>query len=98
MSGSSGQGVHSVARDNSPFLSAADDQNISSLLSASAWNGVSVSFSFPTLSADYGTQSTYGDPAPFNGFAPLTAQQQGEVLRALRSEERRVGKECRSRW
>ena len=78
MSGNSGQGVHSVGRDNTTLLSAADDQNISSLLSASAWN-----VSFPTSSADYGTQATYGDPAPFNGFSVLTAQQQGEVLRAF---------------
>src|SRR5262249_40330917 len=83
MSGSSGQGEHSVARDSSGFLSAADDQNISSLLSSSAWTGSNITFSFPTSSNDYGTQAAYGDPAPFNGFAVLTAQQQGEVLRAF---------------
>jgi DNA/RNA endonuclease YhcR with UshA esterase domain len=83
MSGSSGQGVHTVARDNSSYLSATDDQNISSLLSSSVWNGTNITFSFPNSSADYGTQATYGDPAPFNGFAVLTGQQQGEVLRAF---------------
>ena len=83
MSESSGQGVHRVARDNSRSLSATDDQNVSSLLSSSAWKGTNITFSFPNSSADYGTQAAYGDPAPFNGFAVLTGQQQGEVLRAF---------------
>jgi hypothetical protein len=84
MSGSSGQGVHSVARyDSGGNLSAADDQNISSLLAASAWNGPNISFSFPTSSTNYGPFTAYGDPAPYAGFRALTAQQQGEVQRAF---------------
>src|SRR4051794_34637034 len=87
MSGSSGQGTHSVARDNSSFLSAADDQNISSLLAGTAWNGTNITYSFTTSSAQYGTQASYGDPAPFNGFSQLDSPghsgQQAEVHRAL---------------
>src|SRR5258707_11734571 len=35
---------------------------------------------------------------PVEGVAPVGHQRQEELLQALRSEERRVGKECRSRW
>jgi serralysin len=84
MSGSSGIGTRSVERDISPFLSAADDQNISSLLAGIAWNSTSITYSFPTSGSFYETQSTYGDPAPFNGFNPLdSAGQVSEVLRAF---------------
>src|SRR3954454_9067104 len=87
MSGSSGIGTHAVARDSSPFLSVADDQNISSLLAGTAWNGISITYSFPTSGNFYGTQASYGDTAPFNGFSPLDSAghsgQRGEVLRAL---------------
>src|SRR5947209_1144844 len=88
MSGSSGQGVVSVPRDNSSSLSAADDQNISSLLSGSAWAGTNITFSFPDASADYGTSQgsgagQYNDPAPFNGFSQFSAQEIGETLRAF---------------
>jgi serralysin len=49
----------------------------------SAWNATEITFSFPTSSSVYGTQSTYFDPAPFNGFRTLTEQQKGEVLRGF---------------
>ena len=42
-----------------------------------------ITYSFPTTSDVYGTPSTYGDPAPFNGFLPVTAQQKGEILRGF---------------
>src|SRR5215210_7582851 len=83
MSGLGGVGVSIVTRFDDPSLSSADNQNVSSLLSGSAWNASSITFSFPTSSSDYGTPSTYFDPAPFNGFRPLTEQQQNEVLRGL---------------
>jgi len=83
MSGFSNQGVKTIARDNNANLSVADNQNISSALSSSAWSGTNISFSFPTASANYGTTATYLDPAPFNGFSVLTAQQQGEVQRGF---------------
>jgi serralysin len=83
MSGSGGIGVTSVARYDSPSLSAADNQNISSLLWGSAWNASNITYSFPTSSSVYGTPSSYFDPAPFNGFSTLTEQQRGEVLRAF---------------
>jgi serralysin len=83
MSGLSGVGVSIVTRFDDPSLSSADNQNVSSLLSGSAWNASSITFSFPTSSSDYGTPSTYFDPAPFNGFSPLTEQQRNEVLRGL---------------
>jgi hypothetical protein len=51
MSESCGQGVHTVSRyDSGGVLSADDDQNISSLLSGSAWNGTAITYSFPTSS------------------------------------------------
>jgi serralysin len=80
MSGSSGQGVRSVARYTSSTLSAKDNQNISSILSGFAWNGTTITYSFPTSSVVYGT---YPDPAPFNGFAVLSLQQQSEAERAF---------------
>src|SRR5258707_15856272 len=87
MSGSSGLGTHSVARDTSPFLTAADDKNVSSLLAGVAWNSTAITYSFPTSGLFYGTQSTYGDPAPFNGFSQLDSaghsDQVAEVLRAF---------------
>ena len=84
MSGSSGITVRSVARDTSASLSAADDQNISSLLIGSAWNSTTITYSFPTSSSVYGTSSaSYGDPAPFTGFSALTSQQGSEVRRAF---------------
>lgn len=87
MSGSSGIGSYAVARDTSSFLSAADDQNISSLLAGTAWNGTSITYSFPTSGSFYGTQASYGDPAPFHGFSQLDSvghsNQVAEVLRAF---------------
>ena len=83
MSGSSGTKVLSIARSDDPSLSAADDQNVSSVLSGAAWDARQITYSFPTSSDVYGTRLTYGDPAPFNGFMPVTAQQQGEILRAF---------------
>jgi len=66
MSGSSGIGTHSVTRFTSPFLSAADAQNISGLLGGTAWNGTTITYSFPTSSTQYGTQQSYGDIQPFS--------------------------------
>jgi hypothetical protein len=87
MSGSSGIGTHSVARDLSASLGAADDQNISSLLGGTAWNGTTITYSFPTASSQYGTQATYGDSDPFTGFSPLDSAghsgQKADVQRAL---------------
>ena len=87
MSGSSGIGTHSVARDTSASLSAADDQNISSLLGGTAWNGTNITYSFPTASGQYGTQTSYGHIDPFNGFSQLDSVghsgQKAEVQRAL---------------
>src|SRR4051812_50049266 len=71
MSGSSGIGTHAVARDSTPFLTVADDQNVSSLLAGTAWNGTSITYSFSPPGSFYGTQASYGDPAPLNGFSPL---------------------------
>ena len=42
-----------------------------------------------------GKVTTYGDLAAMAGY-PYAARQVGQIQ--LRSEERRVGKECRSRW
>src|SRR5205814_7229510 len=36
--------------------------------------------------------------APHHGHHPLAQHVNGAEVRAARSEERRVGKECRSRW
>ena len=83
MSGSSGTGVLSIARSDDPSLSTAENQNLSSVLSGAAWNARTITDSFPTTSDVYGTPATYGDPAPFNGFLPVTAQQKGEILRGF---------------
>ena len=83
MSGSSGTGVLSIARSNDPSLSPAENHNVSSVLSGAAWNARTITYSFPTTPDVYGSPSTYGDPAPFNGFLPLTAQQKGEILRGF---------------
>ena len=83
MSGSSGIGILSIARSDDPALSATDNQNISSVLSGAAWNAREITYSFPTSADVYGTPLTYGDPAPFNGFLPVTAQQKDEILRAF---------------
>ncbi len=83
MSGASGIDVLSIARSNDPALSAADNQNVSSVLAGAAWNAREITYSFPTSADVYGTPLTYGDPAPFNGFLPVTAAQQGEILRAF---------------
>ena len=85
MSGSSGIGVHSVARLTSPFLSAADAQNISALLGGTAWNGATITYSFPTSSSQYGTG--YPDNAAFSGFRQLNSAghsgQRAEAQRAF---------------
>ena len=87
MSTLSGISSRPVARDSSTSLSAADDQDISGLLQGSAWNATSLTFSFPTSSDQYGTQATYGDNDPFNGFSALDSAghsgQQAEAARAL---------------
>ena len=83
MSGTSGIGVAAIARSNDPSLSIADNQNVSSVLSGVAWDAANITYSFPTSADVYGTQLSYGDPAPFNGFLPVTAQQKGEILRAF---------------
>jgi hypothetical protein len=57
---------------------------VSGILSGSAWNSTSITYSFPTSSSVYGTSSfSYGDSAPFSGFSALTTQQRGEVQRAF---------------
>ena len=83
MSGSSGQGGYSVARLNSPFLSARDNQNISSNLSSYGWNGSNITYSFPTASSQYGTSGTYPDSAPFNNLSALSAAQMTDTVRAF---------------
>src|SRR6185369_15165548 len=87
MSGFSGIGTHSVPKDTSPFLSAADDQNVSGLLGGTAWNGTTISYSFATASSQYGTPTTYPDSAPFNGFSSLDSfghsGQRAEAQRAF---------------
>ena len=57
MSGASGIPVKSIARLDSPWLSAADNQNVSSLLVGSAWNAGTITYSFPTSAEVYGPQS-----------------------------------------
>jgi len=83
MSGTSGIGVTSIARSDDPSLSIADNQNVSSALFGAAWDAQRITYSFPTSADVYGTPLSYGDPAPFNGFLPVTAQQKGEILRAF---------------
>ena len=48
MSGSSGTGVLSIARSNDPSLSAADDQNLSSVLVRRGLERSHITYSFPT--------------------------------------------------
>ena len=65
-----------------------DNQNVNGLIGGYAWNGTAITYSFPTLSASYGTSygssaGQYPDMAPFKGFAPLTSQQQADVQRAF---------------
>jgi len=87
MSGFSGIGTHSVPKDTSPSLSAADNQNISGLLGGTAWNGTTITYSFPTASSQYGNPTTYGDTDPFTGFSPLDSfghsGQKAEAQRAF---------------
>jgi hypothetical protein len=87
MSGASGIGVKSIARLDSPWLSAADNQNVSSLLVGSAWDASNITFSFPESSDVYGPQSIYSDSAPYNGFSTLTTQQRGEAMRLLPGQQ-----------
>ena len=83
---SGGQGTHTVAQDTSGFLSAADQQNISSILAALGWNGTDITYSFPTASSQYGTTATYADPAPFNSFSQLdSAGHSGQVAEVMRA-------------
>ena len=49
------------------------NQDINGLLSGYAWSSLTVSYSFPTSSTNYGF---YLDPAPGNGFQALSAAQQ----------------------
>src|ERR1700752_1864649 len=84
MSGSSGIGIHGVIRFTSPFLSAADAQNISALLGGTAWNGTTITYSFPTSSSQYG--AGYPDNAAFNGFSQLdSAGHSGQRAEAQRA-------------
>ena len=73
--GNSGAAIKTIARSG--------NVSIDGLISGTAWSSTALTYSFPTTGADYGTQATYGDPAPFNGFAVLNAAQQSEVLRAF---------------
>ena len=56
----------------------------------------------PTVAASgvpgYESVAMFGIQAPAQTPADILNRIQREVARALRSEERRVGKECRSRW
>ena len=56
-------------------------QDINGLLSGSAWDTHSITYSFPTLAANYG--SGYGEGEPLKGFHALTSAQQGVVRYAL---------------
>ena len=49
------------------------NQDINGLLSGFAWSSLTVTYSFPTSSTNYGS---YLDPAPANGFQALSAAQQ----------------------
>ena len=49
------------------------------------------------------TEDYYGTPTPINQMATVSVSEATNLLiqpwdRSTRSEERRVGKECRSRW
>ena len=64
------------------------NQGIDGLFCGLAWNATTITYSFPASASFYGSgygsgAGQYPDPAPFNGFAQLSAQQQGEVQRAL---------------
>src|SRR6476469_5505968 len=87
MSGSGGIGTHSVLRYTSAALSVADAQNLSALLGGTAWNGATITYSFPTTPGQFGTQVSYGDNDPFNGFSSLDSAghsgQRAEAQRAL---------------
>lgn len=83
MSGLSGIGTRFVARFTSPFVSAADAQNISALLGGTAWSSATISYSFPTSSSQYGSPASYFEDAPFNGFSPLNSAQRAEAQRAF---------------
>jgi serralysin len=84
MSGSSGIGIHTVGRYTSSLLSAADAQNISALLGGTAWNGTTITYSFPTSSSQYGTG--YPDSAAFSGFSQLdSAGHSGQRAEAQRA-------------
>ena len=52
-------------------MSAADAQNISALLGGTAWNGATITYSFPTSSSQYGPG--YPDNSAFNGFSQLNS-------------------------
>jgi hypothetical protein len=56
-------------------------QDINGLLSGSAWDTHSITYSFPTSAANYG--SGYGNREPLKGFHALTGAQQGVVRYAL---------------
>ena len=86
MSGSSGIGTHSVPRYTSAALSVADAQNLSALLGGTAWNGATITYSFPTTPGQYGTQVSYGDNDPFNGMSSLdSAGHSGQRAEAQRA-------------
>jgi len=76
----SGESISAVTKSSDP--------GVAGLVSGLAWKKLNLSYSFPTAAADYGTSygtsaGQYNDPAPFNGFAPLSAQQQADAQRAL---------------
>jgi hypothetical protein len=56
-------------------------QDINGLLSGSAWDTHSITYSFPSSAANYG--SGYGSGEPSKGFHTLTAAQQSVVRYAL---------------
>jgi len=62
---------------------ASGNQSIDGLLAGIRWSGPDLTYSFPGDPADYGTPSSYPDPAPFNGFATLNTAQQNEATRAF---------------
>jgi serralysin len=64
------------------------NQGIDGLLGGVAWNSNAITYSFPTAASLYGASlgtgpGQYPNPAPFNGFAPLTTRQQADVARAF---------------
>src|SRR5579862_2809806 len=67
---------------------ASGNQSIDGILNGTSWASNTLTDSFPTASADYGSgQGTgngqYNDPAPFNNLTQLSSQDQAEVQRAL---------------